>query len=96
MDWTYKLTIDSEGKTAALDVDGFQTMTRFACTTQAQGDRLVIFFKATRAGHMGLKYKPGTALFSLERGPRGQVLTEWGAMSPNAPTGSSKAFKRES
>jgi hypothetical protein len=81
----YELLISQEGNqpTADLDMDGFQTLSRFRCVVKPTLNGISIVFAGVREpGLWGdSAYKPGDELFELTR-KEGKILTTWIKLTP--------------
>lgn len=82
-----------KGRSADLDVDGFQTMVRLHADVEAHGDQAEFHFSNYRAENLGTGLKPGQLLFTLTR--RGKALaTRWHALQPLLRPSRTEGFKR--
>ena len=81
----YRLHISQNAKThklnAALNVDGFQTMSRLWCDVKGDNRRIEVLFNTVRQGHIGPPPRAHTVLFVLERRGRG-LHTSWQGLKP--------------
>lgn len=89
----YRLVIRPDGKAGTLEVDGFQTLDRWALDVRTRGARADVYLRAYAPGNMGTAHKPGEHLFALERTPKG-LVTRWDGLRP-AFARSTGGFVRE-
>jgi len=81
----YQLRISRHGRQtiAALDMDGFQVMSRFRCEVEQTATGIRVVFAGIRdPGLFDDAYKAGDELFDLSA-KGGKVLTVWRKMTPD-------------
>jgi hypothetical protein len=88
----YVLTV--KGRSADLDVDGFQTLVRLRADVEAHGDEAEFRFSDYRPDNVGTAYKPGQLLFTLTR--RGKELkTRWHMLQPLLRPSRQEGFRKK-
>ncbi|MBU6951230.1 DUF5991 domain-containing protein [Hahella sp. HN01] len=92
------LTVAKGETPCRLEINGYQTAENLLCAAETSGARIDINFVSHAGGSVKNSYgvaiyKPGETLFSLERSAQdGDLITHWGALTPDGVKSQSGAF----
>ena len=80
----YRLSVGQTDKgqlTAALNIDGYQTLSRWACAVKADKEEMQVLMGVPRVGNTGVPPRRNSVLFTVERdGPK--LETHWYSLKP--------------
>jgi len=82
--WSYSIDLSREGSgiIAKVSIDGFQTLSRFSCTTTGSGNTLDVIFDKYLPDNAVELYQPGDIMVSLEKGTEDGVVVYWKKLQP--------------